>query len=202
MRSQCTVFLVDDDAATRDALSLLLSLHGYRTRNFADGATLLAACDPEWCGCLLIDVRMPDMDGLTLQQHLRAKGCRLPVIIMTGHGDVETARQAFRADATDFLEKPIDEGRLVAAIAEGFAAFDSASRTEERTRHFREHAARLTPREHEVLGHVVAGKHNREIAAVLGISPRTVEVHKARVMEKLNVRSVPELVRLTLGLPQ
>lgn len=199
MTDNLTVFIVDDDPSVRDALGLLLAVHDHRLALFADAASFLQALKPHWRGCLLLDIRMPGMDGLTLQRQLLEQGCELPVVVMTGHGDVDSARAAFRAMAVDFLEKPLDEARLLAAIDEAFArqrqAVDAASRRS---------AARLrlealTPREREVMDHVVAGRHNREIAAALAISPRTVEVHKARMMDKLGVGSVAELVRLSLG---
>ncbi|WP_374241773.1 response regulator transcription factor [Zoogloea sp.] len=199
MTDSLTVFIVDDDPSVRDALGLLLAVHDHRLALFADAASFLQALKPHWRGCLLLDIRMPGMDGLTLQRQLLEQGCELPVVVMTGHGDVDSARAAFRAMAVDFLEKPLDEARLLAAIDEAFArqrqAVDAASRRS---------AARLrlealTPREREVMDHVVAGRHNREIAAALAISPRTVEVHKARMMDKLGVGSVAELVRLSLS---
>ena len=193
-----TVFIVEDDQAVRDALGLLLGLRGYPVAMFADAESFLRACRPEWRGCLLADVRMPGMDGISLQKTLLHDGCPLPVIVMTGHGNVETARDAFRAQAVDFLEKPIDHARLLSAIEEAFnqqaakAAGNVRSDASERL------LARLTPREKEVMDLVVHGRHNREIAQALGISARTVEVHKARMMSKLEVDGVPDLVRLSL----
>lgn len=199
MTDNLTVFIVDDDPSVRDALGLLLGVHDYRLAVFADADSFLRALKPHWHGCLLLDIRMPGMDGLSLQKKLLELGCDLPVVIMTGHGDVDSAREAFRALAVDFLEKPLDGARLLAAIAEAFerqrqAADAAASRSQIQRR-----LDGLTPREREVMARVVAGRHNREIAAELAISPRTVEVHKARMMDKLGVGSVAELVRLSLG---
>ena len=199
MTDNLTVFIVDDDPSVRDALGLLLGVHDYRLAVFADADSFLRALKPHWHGCLLLDLRMPGMDGLSLQKKLLELGCDLPVVIMTGHGDVDSAREAFRAMAVDFLEKPLDGARLLAAIAEAFerqrqAADAAASRSQIQRR-----LDGLTPREREVMARVVAGRHNREIAAELAISPRTVEVHKARMMDKLGVASVAELVRLSLG---
>lgn len=199
MTDNLTVFIVDDDPSVRDALGLLLGVHDYRLAVFADADSFLRALKPHWHGCLLLDIRMPGMDGLSLQKKLLELGCDLPVVIMTGHGDVDSAREAFRAMAVDFLEKPLDGTRLLAAIAEAFerqrqAADAAASRSQIQRR-----LDGLTPREREVMARVVAGRHNREIAAELAISPRTVEVHKARMMDKLGVGSVAELVRLSLS---
>ena len=199
MTDNLTVFIVDDDPSVRDALGLLLGVHDYRLAVFADADSFLRALKPHWHGCLLLDIRMPGMDGLSLQKKLLELGCDLPVVIMTGHGDVDSAREAFRAMAVDFLEEPLDGARLLAAIAEAFerqrqAADAAASRSQIQRR-----LDGLTPREREVMARVVAGRHNREIAAELAISPRTVEVHKARMMDKLGVASVAELVRLSLG---
>lgn len=193
-----TVFMVEDDAAVRDALGLLLGLQGYPVVMFGDAESFLEAYRPEWRGCVLIDIRMPGMDGLTLQKRLHDTGCSLPVIVMTAHGDVDSARAAFRSQAVDFLEKPIEQNRLFAAIEESFARQAKTHESELQQGDFARLLATLTPREKEVMELVVAGRHNREIAAALGISSRTVEVHKARMMAKLQVAGVPDLVRLSL----
>ncbi len=196
--NQYTVFIVEDDPSVRDALGLLLGIHGHAVALFADAETFLRAYRPDWLGCLLIDIRMPGMDGLTLQRRLLEKGSTIPVIIMTGHGDVGSAREAFRANAVDFLEKPIDHDKLLRAIEEAYTR-QSAEETKDQARtEFDGMLQQLTPREREVMSLVVAGKHNREIADKLGISARTVEVHKARMMTKLGVNGVPDLVRLSL----
>ena len=201
MPSNPTVYIVDDDAAVRDALGLLLSLHGYRTAFFSDADSFLRAWNAEASGCLLLDIRMPGMDGLSLQKKLRELGSRLPVLIITGHGDVHSAREAFRSDAVDFLEKPLQEEPLVAAIEEALARAAGPAQGGRASADYLKRHASLTPREREVMALVVAGRHNREIAAELGISVRTVEVHKARVMEKLQVESIAELVRQHLQNP-
>ena len=193
-----TVFIVDDDAGVRDSLAMLLELKGFRARTFADAEGFLAEYRPERPGCLVLDLRMPGMNGLELQAHLARRGVPLPVIIVTAHGDVATTRSALKGGAVDFIEKPIDDEALVAAIA---AALDRDARERERAQAAAgaaERFARLTEREREVLALVAEGRHNREIAVALGISPRTVEVYKARMMEKLQVRRVPDLVRLVL----
>lgn len=194
------VYIVEDDASIRDALGLLLGLRGFSVSIFADAESFLSAYQSEWTGCMLIDIRMPGMDGLSLQSWLTAHGCHMPVIVMTGHGDVGSARQAFRAEAIDFLEKPIDQGRLLQAIEEARDRCASVSAGAEATAAVRHRMEALTPREREVMEHVVAGRHNRDIALDLGISVRTVEVHKSRIMMKLQTDSVASLVRLNMML--
>jgi FixJ family two-component response regulator len=190
-----TVFIVDDDASVRDALGLLLSLHGYRTAFFADGDALLRALAKDMRGCILLDIRMPGIDGLTLQKTLLERGCKLPVLIITGHGDVDSARTAFRNQAVDFLEKPLQEEQLIRAIEEAFARQEDAHQDSQAQEDYARREASLTPREREVMLLVVGGRHNREIAVDLGISTRTVEVHKGRMMEKLGVATIADLVR-------
>jgi FixJ family two-component response regulator len=162
-----TVFIIDDDASVRDALGLLLGLRGYRTSVFADAASFLGALRPDWHGCLIIDIRMAGMDGLTLQRELQARGCAIPVVIITGHGDVSSAREAFRAAAVDFLEKPLDEDRLVRAIDEAYARQTADLTSLRRREGFLRRMEELTPREREVMHLVIAGHHNREIAEEL-----------------------------------
>ena len=200
MSDNLTVFIVDDDPSVRDALSLLLGVEDYRVAVFGDAESFLKAYKKTWRGCLLLDIRMPGMDGLTLQKHLNQLGSDLPVIVMTGHGDVASAREAFRALAVDFLEKPLDHRKLMAAIADAFARQQSQLAADLNRSAVERLLAGLTPREREVMARVVAGQHNRDIAAELGISPRTVEVHKARMMDKLGVGNVADLVRLNLEL--
>ena len=214
-----TVFIIDDDSSVRDALLLLLSLRGHACAAFASAEDFLAALQPDWRGCVVADIRMSGMSGLQLQAMLREQGVPLPVIVITAHGDVAAARQAFMADAVDFLEKPFDGEQLLRAVEAGLAGacavataqaasalsatvpvLPSLPLTAEAARAtataHRAVAPTLSPREHEVMGLLVQGLHNRRIAEELGISHRTVEVHKARVLEKLGVRSVIELVRL------
>jgi len=193
-----TVFIVDDDAGVRDSLAMLLELKGFETRKFPAAEAFLDEYRPELPGCVVLDLRMPAMSGLELQAELTRRGLRLPVIVVTAHGDVATTRAALKDGAVDFIEKPIDDEALLGAVAAALerdarerAAASVASDISDRL-------ARLTAREREVLTRVADGKHNREIAAELGISPRTVEVYKSRLMEKLQVRRVPELVRLVL----
>jgi FixJ family two-component response regulator len=195
-RHQLTVFIVDDDASVRDAVSLLLSLRGYRTASFACGEDFLRACQPDWAGCVVADIKMPGMSGLDLQGALSRGGFGLSVLIMTGHGDVTAARTAFKSDAIDFLEKPFEDEQLVAGVEAAFAR--EQERLAARVRNARRETlvADLSQREREVLSLLAQGMANRSIAEQLDISPRTVEVHKARVMTKLGVSNVAELVRL------
>jgi RNA polymerase sigma factor (sigma-70 family) len=194
-----TVFIIDDDAAVRDALGLSLGVRGYRTAIFADAESFLQAYQSDWRGCILIDIRMPGMDGLALQKRLLELGCALPVIVMTGHGDVGSAREAFKSRALDFLEKPLDQSKLIAAIDDALLRNETVQQAAETEHAFAALLATLTPREREVMEMIVAGRHNRDIADEMGISARTVEVHKARVMQKLKVDSIAQLVRLSLG---
>lgn len=190
-----SVYIVDDDASVRDSLALMLGLSGYRTALFADAESLLAAWRAEWAGCVVADLRLPGLTGIELQAELRGRGSRLPFIVITAHGDVPTARSAFQANAVDFLEKPFDQAQLRAAIE---SAFSMEARRLQRAAEAARLAA-LTPRERDVLEEAAKGLHAKEIAAKLGISPRTVEVHKTRIMEKLGVRNIAELVRFALS---
>lgn len=192
------VYLVEDDAGVRDSLTLLLDLHGYAVRAFESAEAFLAA-GPSGPACVLVDLRLPGMDGLALQRAMQERAIALPIVMISGHGDVAAARQSFKNGAIDFLEKPIDEEQLLGAISQALADALGERERAEQTQRLRERMERLTERERQVLDQVVAGRHNREIAVTLGISARTVEVYKARLMEKLQVRRVPELVRLIVG---
>jgi two-component system, LuxR family, response regulator FixJ len=196
--SQC-VFIVDDDAWVRDSLAVLLDLKGYRTQAFASAEEFLKSYRPAAAGCLLLDVRMPGMSGLELQAALHERQIKLPIVVMTAHGDVPTARAALVAGALDFLEKPVDPELLLVTVRtalEGDAAQRSVARKVEQEKRKLDV---LTARERQIMELIAEGTHNRDIATTLGISPRTVEGHKARVMEKLQIRSVTELVHLVLG---
>jgi RNA polymerase sigma factor (sigma-70 family) len=200
MRSErLTVFVIDDDAAVRDSIALMLGLEGYRTSVFADAEAFLAAWREDWAGCVIADVRLPGQSGVELQEVLRKREISLPFVIITAHGDVATARAAFRSQAVDFLEKPFDSVQLCAAIETAFALEERRIQTDESRRRDAAKLERLTAREREVLEQAARGLHAKEIAAALGISPRTVEVHKTRIMEKLGVRNVAELVRFAMA---
>ena len=194
-----TVYVVADDASVRDSLALMLSLAGYRTALFADAEAFLAAWREDFVGCVISDLRLPGLSGVELQEQLRVRGSLLPFIVITAHGDVATARQAFLAEAVDFLEKPFGDAQLKAAIEAAFAREHHRLRHNALRRSDAARLAALTAREREVLAQAALGLHAKEIGTVLGISPRTVEVHKTRIMAKLGVRNVAELVRFALA---
>jgi RNA polymerase sigma factor (sigma-70 family) len=197
-----TVYVVDDDPGVRDSLQLLLRVRGFVPVAFATAEDFLTVESLNRPACALVDVRLPGIDGLELQRRLRDTQPGLPVVVITGHGDVTTARTALREGAVDFLEKPIDEHELLEAVT---IALESDQREVQKQRDRAESAARmqrLTPRELEVFERITNGQHNREIAEEFGISPRTVEVHRARIMEKLQARRVADLFRLRFELDQ
>jgi FixJ family two-component response regulator len=196
MMHKDTVFIIDDDASVRDSLALLLSLRGHVTALFASAEDFLAAFEPNWRGCLVLDIRMPGMSGLELLHCLRERKATLPVIVITAHGDVAAARQAFLADALDFIEKPFDGQVLLGVIEKALAGLPPVAAVEDGASALKSRLGRLSAREREVMTLMTQGLHNRRIAEELGISPRTVEVHRARVMEKLGVQNLVELVRL------
>ncbi len=195
---EATVSIVDDDISVRDSLSLLLGLKGFRTLCFARAEDFLETYRPEWSGCLILDIRMAGMDGLALQQELRSRRMDLPVIILTAHGNLETARKAFKAGAVDFFEKPVDGDVIIEAVREALARQASSRRHESGQERARALLEQLSERERQVLDMLADGKHTREIGAELGISPRTVEVYKNRLMDKTDARKLPDLVRLVL----
>lgn len=192
------VHVVDDDAAVRAALALLLRTVGMTVEEHADPAAFLARLPTLPPGCLVLDLRMPVMSGLQLQERLLAGGCDWPFILLTGHGGLEACRRAFKAGAVDFLTKPVDEEALIEAIQAGFARLDGArSRDAERVE-ARALLARLTAREREVLAMVGNGHATKEIARALDLSPRTVETHRANIAAKLGTASVAEMARVVL----
>ncbi len=194
------VHIIDDDDAVRDSLALLLDAAGIAVRTYESATKFLALAPHLGAGCVLTDVRMPDMDGLALQRRLTEAGVTMPVIVMTGHGDVPIAVAALKAGALDFLEKPFDDERLIAAVRTALAASRDARRQAAAVAEIAARLASLTPREREVLDLLVVGNPNKTIAYDLGASPRTVEVHRARVMEKMGARSLAELVRMVIAL--
>jgi len=196
------VHVVDDDEAVRESLEFLLQSAGLGARTYASAKEFLGAVDVLRSGCVLTDIRMPDIDGLTLQRRLVELGSRLPVIVMTGHGDVPLAVQALKTGAADFLEKPFDDERLLKTVREALDASLVAHQEAEAQAAIRNRLDSLTRREREVLDKLVEGLPNKTIAFDLGTSPRTVEVQRARVMEKMDARSLPDLVRMVLAVGQ
>ena len=199
MPAEATVHIVDDDEAIRDSLSLLLESAGFAVATYPFAEAFLAAAPQSGGGCLVIDVRMPGMGGLELQQELARRGRRIPVIVITGHADVPLAVQAMKAGAVDFVEKPFEESTIVGAIRRAFDLGVETARAEAAGAEIGQRLQSLTAREREVLDALVAGKPNKIIAYDLAISPRTVEIHRARVMEKMQARSLSELVRMSMA---
>ncbi|AHE98399.1 response regulator transcription factor [Thioalkalivibrio paradoxus] len=196
-----TVVLVDDDPAVRRSLSLALNLAGYEVKAFACGGDLLRDLDMEQVGCLLLDLRMPDMSGLELQQELSERGCALPVIFMSAFGDIPTTVRALKGGALDFLEKPFSTESLITRVEEALAT-DSAMRAERDWRsRIAERARQLTGREREVMALVTDGLSNKEIARRFEISPRTVEKYRARVMEKMQAANLADLCQMVAAVP-
>ncbi|MFC4425026.1 response regulator transcription factor [Deinococcus navajonensis] len=194
-----TVYLVDDDAAVRDALAFLLSTVGLQVKAFGDGLALQDELEPGDVGCLLLDIRMPHLSGLQVQAQLRARGVDLPIIIMTGHGNVDLCRRAFQQGAVDFLEKPIDETALLEAVQRATRQHLRQRERAEASGEARSRLARLTDREREVLTGLMDGQTSKQSARILGIGARTVETHRASLFEKLEVHSLAELMRAYLN---
>lgn len=193
-----TVFVIDDDEAVRDALSLHLDLAGLPARTFASAGDFLAAITPEQGGCAVIDIRMPDMDGLSLQQEMVRRGLTLPIIIITGHGDVPAAVAAFRAGAVDFLQKPFNEDQLIERVREAIERDSRDRRLQLEVVDIRRRYELLSPREREVMDLIAEGHANKVIAIRLDIGVRTVETHRAKVLEKMEVKSASELARMRM----
>jgi FixJ family two-component response regulator len=193
-----TVYIVDDDASFARGLARLVSAAGWHAEVFTSAADFLAPdrSHAAGAGCVLLDVRMPDMRGPDLYRAMLARKMDLPVIFLTGHGDVPTSVDAMKLGAVDFLEKPVLSETLVSAIRVALERNAEGRRRDQELREVAERLERLTPREHEVMAHVVAGRLNKQIAADLGISLKTVKAHRAKVMQKMNARSLPALVDL------
>jgi FixJ family two-component response regulator len=191
-----TVFIVDDEAPVRKALSRLLRAAGFVVAAFASPGEFLAQHDLHKPGCLVLDLMMPGIDGIELQRALARKGSVLPIIFITGHGDIPKSVQAMKSGALDFLTKPVNDENLLASIRAAIKRDSVARREQAELFEIRARLALLTPREQEVLDHVVTGKLNKQIADDLGVVEKTIKVHRARVMEKMKIQSVAELVRL------
>lgn len=199
MNAELHVHVVDDDEAVRESLQMLLEAVGFTTCSFSSGREFLDGLGRGETGCVLLDVQMPDMSGLQIQEKLTEMGLPLPVIIMTGHGDVPLAVRAMKAGAFDFLEKPVLDDVLLDSVRSALA-FGKRSRKEQiPVEQVKTKIAQLTPREREVFDQLVIGRPNKLIAYHLGISARTVEIHRARVMQKVQAGSLSELVRMAVA---
>ena len=193
--SNRTVFLVDDDEAIRHSASFMLRHAGYTVKTYPDGISFLDNVSDEQDGCILLDVRMPGMDGLAVLGALNHRGINMPVIILTGHGDVPVAVEAMKGGAIEFLEKPYEKQALVGAIDNAFNLLDNQAVDDKRSREAKARLTELTPRERQVLECLVDGLTNKGIAQALSISPRTVEIHRAHMMEKLQADSLSNALR-------
>ena len=197
--SEPVVFVVDDDRAARESLSWLIGSVHLRVASFASAAEFLAAYPPGQPGCLITDVRMPGLSGLDLQAELSRREIGIPVIVVTGHGDVPMAVRAMKAGALDFVEKPFNDQVLIDLVQKAVAKSLAAARGQGEKRGVQTRIEQLTPRERQVLDMIVAGDSNKGIAHVLGISEKTVEAHRAHVMEKMRARSLAELMKFMIG---
>ncbi|PWQ93849.1 response regulator transcription factor [Leucothrix arctica] len=191
-----TVFIVDDDQAVRDSLTDLMDSVGLTTTSYATADDFLADYSKERMGCLVSDIRMPGMSGLELQQELNRREAMLPIILITGHGDVPMAVQAMRDGALDFIQKPFRDQALLDLVNQALQSCDKQQNLQQQTESVKSHIHDLTRRENQVMEMIVEGKANKVIAIDLGLSQRTIEVHRANVMHKLEARSVADLVRI------
>lgn len=198
MNTQVTVFVVDDDRAVRDSLALLVQSVGLEVETFAGAGEFLDAYRPDRPGCLITDIRMPGMSGLDLQERLTEDGYHIPVIVLTGFGDVPAAVRALKGGAVDFVEKPFNPQALLDLVQQAIARDTELRQQAAREADVAERVALLTPREQEVMALVVAGKANKVVAIDLAISERTVELHRGRIMKKMQARSLAELMRIVL----
>jgi FixJ family two-component response regulator len=196
------VMVVDDDNGVRNAMRSLLKSVGLDSSLYSSATEFLGAYQPAQPGCLLLDIRMPGMSGLELQQELNVRGAVIPVIFMTGHGDIPMAVEAMQHGAFDFLQKPFRDQDLLDRIQRAIVKDGELRKSLGEHARIKTHLESLTPREREVLDLMTQGKQNKAIAQVLDVSPRTVEIHRARVMEKMDAQSVAELVRMMLDLNQ
>ncbi len=193
------VHVVDDDEAVRRSLALLLFSAGHTVKTYASAEGFLDSLPQTMDGCIVVDVRMPGMDGLQMQEHLALSGVHLPVVVVTGHADIALAVRAMKAGARDFIEKPYTNERMIEAVSAALASGRLDLTRARRTGEARLRIERLSAREHDVLRELVAGRPNKLVAHALSISPRTVEIHRANMMEKLGVRSLSEAVRIFIA---
>ncbi len=198
-QSSQTVFIVDDDEAVRDSLRWLLEANGYRVKSFGGAEEFLSAYDPDQIGVLIVDVRMPGMSGLELQEELIARNAPLPIVFITGHGDVPMAVSTIKKGAVDFLEKPFNESDLRNIVARMLQQASERASQFQAAKNHQAVLSRLTSREQQVLERIVAGRLNKQIAGDLNISIKTVEAHRANIMEKLEVTTVADLMKIALA---
>lgn len=197
--SEFPIYLIDDDDGVRRSVGFMLKTSRLDVQVFADGTAFLKEVKHLDPGCVLLDVRMPGMDGLEVQAELRERGIAYPVVVMTGHGDVDVAVKAMKAGAVDFIEKPFDKRVVLEAVEEGFSRLDRSSEVSQRRKEASLRLNALTPREYEVLEGLVKGHPNKTIGYDLGISARTVEIHRANVMKKLEVFNLSDLLRIAFA---
>jgi FixJ family two-component response regulator len=198
MKTDLTVYIVDDDEAVRDSLCELLASEGLQAEAYSSASEFLNDCNPAMHGCALFDVRMPEMSGLELLQHSKVKQMSISVIMITGYSDIPMAVKAIKHGAVDFIEKPINSKILLKSIRRCFKDNHAQQAKYKQRIEHTERLARLTPREREVMDLLVQGKANREIAESFGLSPRTIEVHRAAIKQKLGVKSLSDIVRMAL----
>lgn len=196
-----TIYVIDDDHAFRDSLAWLLESSGYVVSSFASAEDFMATVQAGMVGCVIADVRMSGLTGLELHREMQARGIRMPTIIVTGHGDMSMAVSAFRDGVVDFMPKPLDDDYMLRRVEACLVQSREMAGQQRQSEAYRRNYDALTLREREVLGHIVAGKLNKQIADVMAISIKTVEVHRSRVMEKMQATSVAELVRQSLAYP-
>ena len=203
MKKEQLVYVLDDEPEMLKALTRLLRAEGLQVRGFTSSREFLAHERDQSPACLVLDMAMPEIDGLAVQEHLRQSGAELPVIFLTGHGDIPMSVRAVKAGAEDFLTKPVNAVDLLKAVRTALQRASDSQADREELMVLQEQLASLTPRETEVLGHVIAGKRNKQIAAELGTGEQNIKVHRGRLMRKMGVNSVADLVRVAerLGLP-
>ena len=198
-KSEQTVYIVEDDEAVRDSLSLLLQSEGLAVSAYDRASRFLEDWRPDMAGCVVLDIRMPEMDGMQLQEALVERGSDLPIIFVTGHGDVPLAVEAMRKGAVDFIEKPYHEEQLLEKIRSALSQNAEQRQIREEKQVILDRLAELTPREREIMDRMIAGQANKVIAIELNISQRTVEIHRSRVMHKMGTHSLAQLVRMVLS---
>ncbi|MEC5207602.1 response regulator transcription factor [Vogesella urethralis] len=193
-----TIFVIDDDPAVRDSLALLIGTQGLRVQTFEHAEAFLQHFRPDEIGCLVLDIRMPQTSGLALQDMLNLQNIQMPIIFVTGHGDLEECRRAFRGGAVDFLTKPVNSVQLLESLKKAIRISIQQQKQEAETQEVRQKLERITERERMILRYVAEGRSSKEIARELDLSPRTVEAHRAKLFEKLEINSLAELVRFYL----